>query len=233
MKTRPGYRALIFDLDGTLVDSYAALTDALNFARASTGMGVLPQEIVKSYVGEGVEILLQRAFEASEIDQSLRGLFEQRYDEICCERSTLLDEVADTLGHLSALGVRMTVCTNKPTTFSTKILQHLGIAGHFRAVVGPDLAGIRKPDARHVRRAIDPLECPPTDVLFVGDMPIDVEAARNSGLEVAVIATGSSTAVELKAAEPDFFLVRFSDLITIVQGTRAGRFVREERSIRL
>jgi phosphoglycolate phosphatase len=115
------------------------------------------------------------------------------------------------------MGVVMAVCTNKPTSFSKKILDFLELARFFRGIVGPDLAGARKPDARHLLVTLDTVECTPAEALFVGDMPVDVRAARNSGIDVAVLATGSSTRAELTAAEPDHFLERFSDLVDLVR----------------
>ena len=102
-------------------------------------------------------------------------------------------------------------------TVITKILAHLGLAPHFRAIVGPDLAGARKPEAQHVLHTLSATECKPDDALFVGDMPIDVHAARNSGIDVAVVPTGSSSSEQLRAAQPDHYLDRFSDLLKIVQ----------------
>jgi len=110
----------------------------------------------------------------------------------------------------------MAVCTNKPTSFSRKILEFLGLARHFSAIVGPDLAGARKPEAKHLLCTLETTKIAREDALFVGDMPIDVHAARNSGIDVAVIPTGSSSAEQLHAARPDHYLDRFSDLLKIV-----------------
>jgi 2-phosphoglycolate phosphatase len=208
------YRAVLFDLDGTLVDSYTALADAINHARRQHGLAPLADGTIRSLVGDGVQKLLERAFDSS-VPATAQEEFEQRYDAICCEQSHLLDEVEATLQSLNAAGVRMAVCTNKPTGFSAKILAHLGIAHHFRSVVGPDLAGARKPDPRHLLHALTTTGCLAAEALFVGDMPIDVRTARNAGMDVAVIASGSSAADELKASRPDFFLDRFADLIAV------------------
>src|ERR1700736_1680299 len=89
-----------------------------------------------------------------------------------------------------------------------KILTFLELAPYFRAIVGPDLAGARKPDAQHVLRTLEATDCAAADALFVGDMPIDVHAARNSGMDVAVVPTGSSTAEALQASKPDHYLER-------------------------
>jgi phosphoglycolate phosphatase len=193
------YQAVLFDLDGTLVDSYAALSEAVNHARREHALDELPSERIRDLVGEGLEKLLQ-----------------SRYDEICGAESRVLDDVETTLASLSKLGVPMAVCTNKPTGFSRKILDFLGLSTHFRAIVGPDVAGARKPDARHVLRTLEEAGCGTRGALFVGDMPIDVAAARNSGIEVAVLATGSSSLEELMTAKPDHLLERFSDLVALV-----------------
>lgn len=210
------YRAVLFDLDGTLVDSYTALAEAVNFARREHGLHELSAARIRNFVGDGLETMLQRAFERDDVPRSARVAFENRYDEICCAESKVLADVAETIAALHALGVAMAVCTNKPTSFSKKILDFLQLAPFFRAIVGPDLAGARKPDARHVLHTLEATACAADEALFVGDMPIDVHAARNSGMDVAVVATGSSTAEALRAARPDHYLDRFSDLLAVV-----------------
>jgi phosphoglycolate phosphatase len=211
------YRAVLFDLDGTLVDSYAALAEAVNFARREHGLDELHETRIRSFVGDGLEKLLQRAFERDDVPVTVREAFEARYDEICCGESRVLADVETTLDELSRLGVIMAVCTNKPTAFSKKILDFLDLSRHFRAIVGPDLAGARKPEAQHVLHTLEATHCAAGEALFVGDMPVDVRAARNSGIDVAVVATGSSTADELSLSQPDHFLARFADLVTVVQ----------------
>ena len=210
------YRAVLFDLDGTLVDSYAALAEAVNYARRKEGLHELSAVRIREFVGDGLERLLQRAFDSDHVPRSVQDAFESRYDEICCHESKILADVETTLDELSGLGVAMAVCTNKPTSFSRKILEHLELAPYFRAIVGPDMAGARKPDAQHVLLTLESTECAPQDALFVGDMPIDVHAARNSGIDVAVVATGSSSSDQLRASAPDHYLDRFSDLVKIV-----------------
>ncbi len=211
------YRAVLFDLDGTLVDSYSALTEAVNHARRTHGLHELSSGRIREIVGDGVERLLQRAFERPEVPRSVVAAFESKYDEICCPESKILAGVDITLDELSSLGILMAVCTNKPTVFSKKILDFLGLSHHFRAIVGPDIAGARKPDARHLLVTLESVQCAPAEALFVGDMPIDVNAARNAGLDVAVISSGSSSRDQLTASRPDHFLERFSDLLRIVR----------------
>jgi len=210
------YRAVLFDLDGTLVDSYTALAEAVNYARRRHGLHELSAGRIRDFVGDGLEKMLQRAFGTENVPKTARIAFEERYDEICCAESKVLDDVAETLRALHDLGVAMAVCTNKPTSFSKKILDFLELAPYFRAIVGPDLAGARKPEARHVLHTLEATGFRPEEALFVGDMPIDVRAARNSGIDVAVVPTGSSTPEALRAAAPDHYLSRFSELLAVV-----------------
>ena len=212
------YRAVLFDLDGTLVDSYAALAEAVNFARREHGLHELSAARIREFIGDGLDTLLRRAFSVDDVPRSVKDAFESRYDEICCEESTILADVEATLSTLHGFGVAMAVCTNKPTSFSKKILTFLQLAPYFRAIVGPDLAGARKPDAQHVLHTLEATSCAAADALFVGDMPIDVHAARNSGIDVAVVATGSSTAEALQASKPDHYLKKFGDLVGVVVG---------------
>lgn len=213
---------LLFDLDGTLIDSYQALTTALNRTGESLLEKPLTEDDVKGLVGEGVERLLHKAF-GDGADHSLVAKFEEEYEKVCRTESRILDEVEETLARLEEKGFIMAVCTNKPTSFSQAILDHLGIARHFRAVVGPDLAGARKPDAAHVLYTLAEIGGDAERAYFVGDMPIDVVAARAANIRVAAIATGSATAEELASAGPDILLPRFSDLVDVVSAEVAPR----------
>src|SRR2546428_5514105 len=211
------YRAVLFDLDGTLVDSYAALAEAVNYARRQHGLDDLRTDAIREFVGYGLEKLLQRAFDCDAVPLSATEAFEARYDEICCTESRVLADVEATLRALNHIGVAMAVCTNKPTAFSRKILEFLNLAPFFCAIVGPDAAGARKPEAQHVLRTLEATHCSHAEALFVGDMPIDVQAAHTSGLAAALRPTGSTTSSALKAAGADHYLDRLADLVQIVR----------------
>jgi phosphoserine phosphatase len=217
------YDSLILDLDGTLVDSYDALAIAVNHAREALGFTPLEAETVKGYVGDGLDALLQRVFAPSKVPAEAQGLFESRYDEVCCDMSRPLDGVVDTLAALHALGITMAVCTNKPTSFSLKIVEHIGIDRFLGAVIGPDLAGARKPDARHVNAAIDAIGAARDRTLFVGDMLIDVDAARNAAIPCAVIATGVTGEDVLRRSQARHVLGRCGDLLDVVTGATRRR----------
>lgn len=210
------YTAVVFDLDGTLVDSYEALTSAVNATLAAEQRSPLERERVRTLVGDGVEMLLERCF-GEPCSNARLELFHRSYDEVCCEESRLLEDVAATLDSLRAAGIETGVCTNKPSSFSEKILNHLGLAENLAAIVGPDRAGARKPDPAHLAVTIEMMAADPQTTLYVGDMPIDLATARALGIDCALVATGSAPEAELRALDPDYFLERFSQLQQIVR----------------
>lgn len=210
------YETVIFDLDGTLVDSYDALQQSVNHTRSRFDLGPLALPDIKAMVGDGLGVLLERTFRPGPVPPEAKSIFEEHYDIVCCGASRLLDGVDTTIERLYSAGTRMAICTNKPTPFSVKIVEHLGLIRFMRAVVGPDTAGARKPEAQHVRVTIDRAGGRLETTLFVGDMQIDVEAARNAGVSVAVIPTGAVGADALRAANADFLLERFDELERIV-----------------
>lgn len=210
------FATVVFDLDGTLIDSYAALTSALNATAEQFSLRRHTVDEVRSLVGEGIETFLERAF--GRVDPRVLSCFEGEYDRVCLEETRILPEVTDVLRELAEAELGIAVCTNKPTAFSVRILEHLDLLRWIGAVVGPDLAPARKPDGRHVLEAISRVGGAPASSLMVGDMPIDVAAARNAQCRVAVIATGSSSPTQLVAAEPDYFLSSFRELLTILDG---------------
>ena len=212
------YETILFDLDGTLVDSYEALLASVNYTRAQFGLSSLRLDEVKSMVGDGLPRLLERAFAGQPVPTNARTIFETHYDSVCCTASKLLDGVAATVAQLDAAGARMAICTNKPTSFSVKIVEYLGLASFFDAIVGPDEAGAAKPDPRHVEVTLSRTGGHRDTALFVGDMKVDVDAARNAGIAVAVIPTGAVDMPTLRRAGADYYLDRFSDLIGVVRG---------------
>ena len=202
--TAPG-GLVVFDLDGTLVDGYAAILDALSFAMGR--LGFLPPTLgeVRRMVGEGLDRLLERAVGPARAAEGVR-LFRERYPEVAIEMTDLMPDVREVLDALEASGWRMIVTSNKPALFSKMILDAKGISRYFQSVEGPDATAPPKPDPAMLHRALRRLAILPSHAFVVGDMDIDAKFARAAGCRVALVPGGSATRDELACAGADVVL---------------------------
>lgn len=225
--THPGFpecRGIVFDLDGTLIDSYEAIAESLNAAMQEMDHAPLPVGTVRGMVGRGLETLIEAALrDAGDPDPEGRvaeGVrrFRARYDRICVARTSLLPGVEATLAELSRRGYRMSVATNKPSYFARRLLEALGVARHLRAVLGPDLVASPKPDPEMVHAAIAAMDLKAAEAVYVGDMEIDVQTARAAGLAVIVMPTGSSGIEALEASDADVVVADFTALLDLLPG---------------
>lgn len=236
MATRDGsgrpVRAFIFDLDGTLVDSRLDIAAAANVARAAVGLGPLAEPVLRSYVGDGVALLLRRVLGheqgagvlADEADPRLapaRAAYLEHYGRHLLDHTRPYDGVAAMLAALPP--VPLMVATNKPGGFSRAILAGLGLAPLFRVVVGGDEAPVRKPDAAHLRACLAGLDVDPRDVVVVGDSRNDILAARALGAVAVACAWGLEPAAALRELAPDHFLSSPPELAALYAERRETR----------
>ena len=204
-------RGVIFDLDGTLVDSYDAIAESLNAARAAFALQPLAVDEVRRLVGDGLESLIERQLGAARVEQGVQH-FRQRYAAIYLERTTALPGVVEGLAKLRSRGYRMGVASNKPARFSAPLVRALGLGGAISSVQGPDLVGSTKPDPAMLRASLQELALAADEALYVGDMVLDVESGRRAGVAVALVAGGSSSRDELRETGRPVF-EHFADLI--------------------
>ncbi len=191
-------KLIIFDLDGTLVDSYEAIQDAL--VHAVTALGGVPwtPEETKRRVGRGLEVLMEEAVGEANAAEGVR-LFRERYPRVFLEKTTILPGVAEAIPALKARGRTLAVATNKPSDFSRRILDHLGLGAHFDLVLGPLDVPRPKPHPDMLNRIMADLGFGPGETLYVGDMTLDAESAANAGLPCLLVATGGHSRAELEA----------------------------------
>jgi phosphoglycolate phosphatase len=192
------YRLLIFDLDGTLVDSYEAIQDALSHAMAALGFPPWPPEETKRRVGRGLDILMEEAVGAQNVREGVR-LFRDRYPKVFLDKTRVLPGVREAVPVLKGRGKTLAVATNKPSDFSRSILDHLGLGRHFDLVLGPLDVPRPKPHPDMLNRILADLKFRPDETLYIGDMALDAESAANAGLACLLLATGGSTRAELEA----------------------------------
>ncbi len=216
------FSALVFDLDGTLIDSAPDMTRVLNRTLSRAGRPSLTEAQVRTMVGDGSAMLVRQAFAATgaPLDEAalppvLRDYLDAYFDDD--QPSALYPGVADTLAALAARGVRLGLCTNKPERISRKLLDQLGLAPLFAAVAGGDTLPVKKPDGRHLTWVLDQLGAPVTAssmaprAAMVGDNGNDVKAARAAGVPVVAMSYGypRMPVAELGA---DLVLDHFADL---------------------
>ncbi len=205
---------LIFDLDGTLIDSRLDLANAVNATRVHMGMTPLSNERVYSYVGNGAPVLIRRALgeQASEaaVEEGLE-FFLQYYAQHELDHTTLYPGVKDSLERLGSSGVRMAVLTNKPVRMSRAIVKGLGVGEHFFQVYGGNSFEFKKPNPIGVDTLIQEAGADRATTLMVGDSSVDVHTARNAGIRCCGVTYGFQPET-LADPAPDLLVDRMQDL---------------------
>jgi phosphoglycolate phosphatase len=208
-------RLLIFDLDGTLIDSRLDLANAVNAARRHMGMAPLDNERVYTYVGNGAPVLIRRAMgeKASqpEVDQALE-FFLQYYREHELDHTTLYPGVKQSLDRLNAAGKQMAVLTNKPVRMSRSIVEGLGVGAHFFQVYGGNSFEFKKPNPIGVEALREETGTERADTMMVGDSSVDVYTARNAGIRCCGVTYGFQPDT-LEDPAPDLLVDRMEEFV--------------------
>ena len=186
------YDHVVFDLDGTLVDSRLDLAAAVDHVLEVLQLPVLPFETIYRFIGEGARRLVQRALgpaHEGRLDEAL-ALFLAYYAEHLLDHTRPYPGVAETVAVLHARGVILSVLSNKPEALSRAILAGLGLLAHFTAVIGGDSLHARKPDPSGLRHLAELAGTPSERLLLVGDSRIDIETAHAAGVAFCGVAWG-------------------------------------------
>ena len=189
------YRAALFDLDGTLVDTAPDLAAAANRMLADLGRASLPDDRIRDFVGKGVMNLVNRCFEASgggaeEARDRAHAVFERHYSAGIADRSRPYPGVVDGLEALERAGIAMGCVTNKAGRFTEPLLELTGLRRFFGVVVSGDTVERRKPHPDPMLYAAGKLGASPAETLVVGDSLNDVQSARAAGCAVVVVPYG-------------------------------------------
>jgi 2-phosphoglycolate phosphatase len=219
-------KVVVFDLDGTLVDSGKDIAQATNFALSSHGLPRLELSEVLSYVGDGARLLLARAARLDPEDQRLGGLlatFLDHYAEHAVDHTRPLPGVIETLDALPDF--TLAVCTNKPRKTTEIVLKALELDARFSAVIaGGDLPR-NKPDPAPLHEIARRLGVKPPELVMVGDGPQDVECGRAVGARTVGVLGGIADSNRLRAAAPDAVVGSLLELPELLQrwAAEAGR----------
>jgi phosphoglycolate phosphatase len=208
---------VLFDLDGVLVDSRVAIANSMNHALVAVGLGTVPAEALHRLIGPPLHAAFEELLAARGADVSLADAcvahYRARYETACVEETLPMDGVADVVAAL-AERVPLVVATSKPVEFARPILETLGLAAAFQAVVGPALAARSEPKTVTVGRALAVLEGRPAAI--VGDRHHDVEAGRAHGLLTVGVTWGIGSEHELRSAGADHIVHRPGELIELL-----------------
>ncbi|ARP88144.1 phosphoglycolate phosphatase [Bordetella genomosp. 9] len=204
-------KAALLDLDGTLLDSVPDLAMAANGMRLELGMGPLREDVIATFVGKGVDRLVQRALagaqEHGELDPQLfargRESFYRHYHLVNGDKAVVFDGVLEGLKAMRDMGLRLAVVTNKPTEFTLPLLQRTGLAGFFAAAVCGDTCARKKPDPQPVLHACTLLGVSPAQAVTIGDSLNDTQAGRDAGTRVLVVPYGYNEGVDVRTLEVD------------------------------
>jgi phosphoglycolate phosphatase len=212
------FQAVIFDLDGTLVDHFTAIHKVFSVVLARVGAPARSFEEVKRAVGGSHETTLRKFVTEAQFEEALKIYRELIQGEMALEGVFLLDGARETLEQLEQRGVKMAVLTNKWGKVTRRLLQHLEAAHFFGAIVGVEDTRWRKPERELTDYTMKQLGVMAAQTLMVGDSPFDVATARNAGLKVCLVPTGTHTAEELAAERPDWLVSSLRDVVGVVDG---------------
>lgn len=211
------YRAYLFDLDGTLVDTAPDIHQALNHALARHGYPGIDESLTRHFIGHGGRALVNAALAHHALPDthadSMLAAFLDHYGQHIADHSTPYPTVVSTLDALTAQGALLAVVTNKNGHLTKGVLGTLNLASHFRSIIAGDSAARPKPAADPVHMALSELGVEPSDALFVGDSTTDVEAARAAGTAVVCVEYGYSQGIPAASLGADGTIRQFTELL--------------------
>jgi phosphoglycolate phosphatase len=219
---------IVFDLDGTLVDTAPDLIGALNFILEREGMPPVPLQSARTMIGAGARRLIERGLEldgraatVADIDR-LTSDFIDYYAAHIADASRPFEEMEAALDDLAAAGYRFAVCTNKLEWLSKRLLDRLGLSGRFSAICGADTFGVSKPDPAILRETVARAGGQLSSAIMVGDAGPDVGVARRAGIPVIGVTFGY-TEVPMAELKPDRLIDRMSQLGQAVESLMLSR----------
>lgn len=194
-------KLVVFDLDGTLVDAYSAITASFNFTMQRLGYPEISPARIRKAVGWGDVNLLRPFVNKNDLSAALL-LYRRRHARDLFLYSRMIKGARQALRQLKKKGVRMAVASNRPTRFSMILIRRLKLGGFFDYILCADRVKKGKPDPMILRKIMDKLKTSTGDTLYVGDMAIDARAARRAGVRAVIVTGGSSTQREIKKENP-------------------------------
>lgn len=210
-----GIKLIIFDLDGTLVDAYDAIIKSFNYAMRKLGYPVQPGSVIRRRVGWGDENLLKPFVNSRGLKKAL-SLYRSHHKKSLFKYSRLFPRVKLVLTILKAKGYKLAVASNRPTRFSRIIISHLGLDKYFGFVLCKDALRYGKPHPQILNKIMQRFSLGPKQALYVGDMHIDAQAGRRSGVRTVIVISGSSTRQEINREKPWRIINNITEILKLV-----------------
>jgi 2-phosphoglycolate phosphatase len=212
------FTAALFDFDGTLADSFTAITNSTNFVRGHYGLPPLPEEVVREYVGYGLPNLMQELVPTANTAEAM-ARYTEHHTRAMLTDTRLMPGVSEVVPELCRRGLKLAVCSNKRVGFTRELVAALGLSDYFVAVLGPeDVGGRPKPDPAMLHEGLARVGATAATAVYVGDMAIDVHVARAAGLTVWLVPGGATGKEPPAAAGPDRMLAGFAELLELLPG---------------
>tara|TARA_B100000315_G_scaffold260843_1_gene326175 strand:- start:4988 stop:5632 length:645 start_codon:yes stop_codon:yes gene_type:complete len=208
---------IIFDLDGTLIDSKKDIATAVNLTLTDMNMPILSEQVIYGYVGEGVRQLLKQSVgveKRSRCDEALK-IFRQHYFDHLLDTTRFHPGIDNVLAHFSRKP--KVIVTNKPTDYTMAILNGLAVVNQFEMVIGSEGTQELKPHPAMILKAVEGFKVERSKAVMIGDSVLDVQAAQAAGIKSCAVGYGMGTHESLKASRPDFFCERAEELTTLFQ----------------
>lgn len=221
-------QVLLFDLDGTLIDSAPDLAVSVNQMLLKLSMSVFSEKRIRSWVGNGAQVLTQRALSGStqispdldpELASQALSIFLEHYQNNVCTHTILYPEVKSTLTTLKSQGYRLVLVTNKPEVFIDPILKILGLNDLFEITLGGDSLSKRKPDPLPLLYVAQQLSVNVDDCLMVGDSKNDILAAKAANMESIGLTYGYNYDESIANYQPEVVCDCFSQITTALQNS--------------
>jgi phosphoglycolate phosphatase len=208
---------VIFDLDGTLIDSLGDIIRAVNKTLAKFKLPELSDDTIGSYVGEGVEILIKRSIGEANLNmfEDALSFYVDTYKEECSKSTVLFPGVLKVLSQLKQNGINIALATNKSIGFTENILKNLAIYDMFDVVMGPENVKNRKPHREVVDVIVKKVGGKLENTLIVGDSKFDILCGKNAGIYTCGVTYGIGTVQSLIEAEADFLISDIEKLLLL------------------
>ncbi len=189
------FDTIIFDLDGTLIDSVPDVRAAVNTVLGELGRPSLSLADLKDMIGEGAQVMLKQVMEktggyAAGMEEEYLPLFLAAYKAHPADHTEVYPGVFEILGQLEADGISLGLCTNKPSITTLPVLDALGLGKYFKAIVCADMVEHRKPDGRHILSILELMGADPKSAIMVGDSETDIAAAVDAGVPAVAVSYG-------------------------------------------